>query len=369
MNVAIRTDASTDIGSGHLMRCLAIAEELRRVGHKILFLLSNRERKWIELIRAKKYEYEAIDAPSSIVSPSNAYEKNPNCPNRFRINVDWQEDALETESALRSKKTDWLIVDHYGLDWRWESFIRGNTNRIMVIDDLADRKHDCDILVDCVYGRQTTEYKHLVPSHCKLLLGTRYALLRREFSMWRNYAINRRSQQPNAGCMLISLGGVDADNMTGKVLSILGKVDCLYFGSINVVFGPGFKHEEKIKNMIAKFPKSITLHSNVNNMAERVANADFGIGAFGVSTWERFCLGLPSINIITESNQVGTAAKLQNLQFAGIVFSQTVEKDIFPCIRRLLGDRRIYERISCVVSDLVDGKGICRVVQQMKNLS
>ena len=365
MRVVIRTDVSCEIGSGHLMRCLALADELQKTESEVLFISSNIEQIWMDFIREKNYKCENI-VPSIDRNRSSMYTtKSSHC--RFSNNsIDWQKDSREVKELLRYRKTDWLIVDHYGLDWRWESSMRNHTNRIMVIDDLANRKHDCDLLLDCVYGRELVDYQHLVSQGCQFLLGIKHTLLRPEFSNWRNSSLHRRRNAKKIQKILISLGGVDRENLTGTVIRLLSQADWISDAEVDVIIGHGFKHRSKVEAIIANSPiKKVTLNSNVRDMAKRIANADFGIGAFGVSTWERFCLGLPSVNIITEANQINVTTRLKRLQFAGVIFSESIERGLLTHLYRMTNDEKFYIQISDEISKLVDGKGTYRVAKQM----
>ena len=171
VNIAIRTDASSVIGSGHLMRCLAIADELKNRGASVLFITVSEEQKWIDLIRGRGYTCETIEtAHANGVSQTDSDCNETHERSRHYV-VDWRKDSSQTREVVEGKEIDWLIVDHYGLDWQWESSIRDCVNRILVIDDLADRTHDCDALLDCVYGRMVDDYKSLVPRGCEATIG------------------------------------------------------------------------------------------------------------------------------------------------------------------------------------------------------
>ena len=192
MNIAIRTDASSVIGSGHLMRCLAIADELKNRGASVLFITVSEEQKWVDLIRGRGFTCETIETThASGVSQADS-DCNETHERSLHNVVNWRKDSSQTREIIEGKEIDWLIVDHYGLDWQWESSISDCVNRILVIDDLADRAHDCDALLNFVYGRKVSDYKSLVPRECKLLLGTKFAPLRPEFLNWREIALERR---------------------------------------------------------------------------------------------------------------------------------------------------------------------------------
>ncbi len=366
MNIAIRTDASSVIGSGHLMRCLAIANELKNRGASVLFITVSEEQKWIDLIRGRGFTCETIEtAHATGVSLIDSKCNETNARSQHYV-VDWRKDSSQTRQIIEGKEIDWLIVDHYGLDWQWESLIRDCVNRIIVIDDLADRAHDCDALLDCVYGRTADDYKSLVPGGCELLLGAKYALLRPEFLKWREFALERRRKFQGVNKILVSLGGTDKSNLTAKVLNQLAPLELPNNIEIEVVVGLGFTHLKRVEDQIASLPNKSSLDVGVNNMASRIAEADLGIGAIGVSTWERFCLGLPAVNLITASHQLAAIASLRKQKFSGVLHSSTIASEIVPFLKKLMFDQSIYREYADQCSQAIDGKGLFRLVDFLK---
>ena len=358
MEIAIRTDASHAIGSGHLMRCLALASEMRKVGWKVVFVSSGREEKWIDLIKGNNFECEVIESSLDLCHSLHVDSEEPE--------GNWQRDAVETKQVLKNRRIGWLIVDHYGLGSYWESALRACTKNIMVIDDLADRKHDCDILVDCVYGRTHDNYFGLVPSKCEMLLGTKYALIRPEFCELRNKALKIRSDHKSIQRVLVSLGGVDKGNLTEKVINVLQRINWRTNIELDIVVGHGYQHISRIKKQIDSIPFEAKLNIGVNDMATRIINAEIGVGTFGVSTWERFCLGLPSVNIVSEANQLEAVEKLEQLECAGIVHMHLLENQIRSTINEIVSDTKIYRQLTKSCSRLVDGRGLFRVVSKLQ---
>ena len=368
VKVAIRTDASSDIGSGHLMRCLVLATELKNSGANVQFICSGQDSKWIEYVRERNFDCKVLFPSNYFVVADSQNDSDSSSSKTREIGFDWQQDLAATKNVLDNRKIDWLIVDHYGIDWRWEKALRSYTRRIMVIDDLADRKHECDIVLDCVFGRQPEDYQYLVPNGCRLLLGTNYALLRSEFIDWRSYALSRRNNNLSVRKILVSLGGVDQTNLTGKVLDQLKSVEWNSDFRIDVIAGKGFIHQSEIEQQLASFQVKTTLEIDVNDMANRIANADLGIGAFGVSTWERFCLGLPSVNIVTQENQRHASAALEQQEFSGIMFAHSIEGELVKFVNQLVSDNKLYRKFVLLCSQSVDGKGVTRVIEEIAEI-
>jgi len=221
--------------------------------------------------------------------------------------IDWLDDAAQTKAALTdSARTDWLIVDHYGLDRSWESAMRPFVRRIMVIDDLADRPHDCDVLLDQNYYKNLEHrYEGLVPEHCLKLLGPTYALLRPEFFEARRHL---RQRDGLVRRILVFLGGGDSQNVTSKVIEAIALTSHPEI-VLDVVIGSTNPHHEQIA-ALCSLRRNARLHIQVENMAALMALADLSIGAGGATTWERCLLGLPTLTVVFAANQEQTTIDL-----------------------------------------------------------
>ncbi|MFH0934731.1 MAG: UDP-2,4-diacetamido-2,4,6-trideoxy-beta-L-altropyranose hydrolase, partial [Pseudomonadota bacterium] len=295
-SILIRTDASLDIGTGHVMRCLTLAEALREQGASCRFVCRAHPGNLIDLIRQRGF------VVHSLPSDPDWQPRSTEPAHAAWLGADWQADAEQTKVSAGGTAIDWLIVDHYALDGRWESALRGHSGKIMVIDDLADRVHDCDLLLDQNLGRNAEDYAALVPGGCTLLVGAKYALLRPEFSAQREYSLARRSA-PQLKHLLITMGGVDKDDVTGKVLDALRvctlPADC----RISVVMGPHAPWLAQVRERAANMPWPTMVLVNISDMARLMADSDLAIGAAGCTSWERCCLGLPSLMMVLADNQ------------------------------------------------------------------
>jgi UDP-2,4-diacetamido-2,4,6-trideoxy-beta-L-altropyranose hydrolase len=228
------------------------------------------------------------------------------------LGVDWRADAQQTIAALGNARPDWLIVDHYALDARWERELRNSCRRLMVIDDLADRSHDCDLLLDQNIGRQVGDYEDLAPSFCRTLIGPRYALLRPEFAEMREFSLQRRVA-PEVKTILITMGGVDRANATGQVLQALNDCGLPPDIAITVVMGAGAPWIHKVRALAANSPWRTTVLTDVRDMARVMADSDLAIGAAGATSWERCCLGVPTILLAIADNQRQVAVQLDEI--------------------------------------------------------
>ncbi|MFJ8234648.1 UDP-2,4-diacetamido-2,4,6-trideoxy-beta-L-altropyranose hydrolase [Ureibacillus sp. NPDC094379] len=288
MNVVIRTDASLEIGTGHVMRCTTLAKQLEREGANITFICRNFPGNSILFLQNQGFNVYTLTLPKT----QNHYQW---------IRENWKQDVEDTKSAIASlnKNVDLLIIDHYGLDINWESEMRLEVKHIMVIDDLANRTHDCDLLLDQnYYINMENRYNGLLPNSCIQLLGPNYVLLRDEFLLIDPSKINRDGNVKN---VLVFFGGTDPTGETMKTIQAIQKLNCSEV-NFNIVVGAANPQRRKIEYICSK-SSNITFHCQVSNMAELMMNADLSIGAGGSTTWERCFLQLPSIIIIVAENQ------------------------------------------------------------------
>lgn len=278
MRVFVRCDASTAIGSGHVIRCLTLADGLALRGASVSFVCRQQPGDLCTLIEQRGYRVHRLKG-----DPSG-----------------WEDDAEKTGKLLAGDaEVSWLIVDHYGLDARFEARLRRFDVKILVIDDLADRPHDCDLLLDQnLYHDLGCRYRGLIPEACRTLLGPHYALLRPEFLAARRQLRARRGDLQR---LLISFGGGDAANETAKALAAveLLNTDRLF---LDVVVGLSNPHALSLQAVCAARP-GCTFHTQVDTMAELMSRADLALGSGGTTTWERCYLGLPSLTVVVAPNQ------------------------------------------------------------------
>lgn len=281
MRWLIRTDSSVQLGAGHVMRCLTLAKRARARGVPVEFICRDLPGALLSEIRASGFTLHSLSAELS-------------------------DDFAPTLAIAATAPVNWLVVDHYGIDAAWERRVRPAVSRILVIDDLANRPHDCDVLLDPNYWPDAhNRYRNLVPLECDQLLGPRYLLLRDEFvrvraGLRRSYAQVQR--------ILVNFGGTDEPNVTCMALESLAALD-LPDLQVDVVIGSTNPHHAEVAQQLARLPRA-QLHVQTNRIAELVANADLAIGACGSSTWERCYLGLPTLALVLADNQRLAAEQL-----------------------------------------------------------
>lgn len=350
-HVAFRTDATSQIGTGHFMRCLTLADALKKRGTHIRFVSRGLPTHLRDMLAAKGMEL-------TLLSSNEDSSATDELAHSHWLGASQAQDVEATIQALSDQSWDWLIVDHYALDARWESAMRTSTKQIMVIDDIADRKHDCDVLLDQnFYADMQTRYAGKVPEHCQLLLGPRYALLRDEFRKLREQVKPRTGPVKR---ILVFFGGVDADNYTGRAIKALAEMGTEGL-HVDVVIGAQHPCRAEIETNCAS--QGFVCHVQTNRMAELMAAADLAIGAGGSASWERCCLGLPALSIcVADNQQQQIADAAQN----GLLYGLTSTTDLAAVIKlhvtALLENSYLRRLISDRAMQAVDGRGVLRII-------
>jgi UDP-2,4-diacetamido-2,4,6-trideoxy-beta-L-altropyranose hydrolase len=348
MKAVFRVDASLQMGTGHVMRCLTLGHVLKENRLDVEFICRKHEGNLIDKIHSNGF----------VVHELGMFEEtevDTRLAHSHWLGATQKQDASACIDILGHNQTDWLIVDHYALDEDWQKRLKFCYKKLIVIDDLADRRHQCDVLLDQTFGRQQEDYSDLTPKDCQLLLGSHYALLRPEFAKWRPYSIERR-RKPEFKKLFINMGGVDEDNVTEKVLDELKICNLPNDLKITVVMGSLSPHLESVKSKAITLTYKTEVKVDVENMAEIMANSDISIGAAGSTTWERCCLGLPTIQIVLAKNQINIARTLAKNN--AIRFLQ----DIGELSRVIMNVQYWIADVSNVALQVSDGLGLNRVL-------
>lgn len=337
--MVFRADASSLVGSGHVMRCLTLAQRLRKEENaKVVFIMRRLLGNLIDVVRRQGFDV--------LVLPS-ADRDYKLVGYGLWLTVPMELDAHQTSEVLQQylqkycsnvKFADRFIVDSYALDERWELMLRPYCREIMVIDDLANRRHDCDILLDQnFYLNKDVRYAGLVPEHCKMLLGPEHALLREEFYEAKKHLRKRDGTIKN---ILVFYGGSDLTNETEKAIKALVQLhDEGYDFTADVITGVSNSRREKIKHLCSKY-QFLHYYCQVNNMAEFMNKADLMLGAGGSTTWERLYMELPALVTAVAENQVkcceecGKAGLIDYVGPANYVDNEQIYKYIQVLLRQ-----------------------------------
>lgn len=336
------------------MRCLTLAGRLAAAGTEVSLVAAE----MIEPLRrlAAAAGVRLIELPSA----------RP--PERAREGWDkasWDEaaqddDAARAAEALAGDHIDWIVVDHYGLDHVWETRMRDLAGRIAVIDDLATRRHDCDLLLDQTHRRDPADYEALVGSGTTLLIGARYALLRPEFEEARTAALARRQAPGPVDRLLISLGLTDVGGLTlPAARAALARTGA----EIDVVLGGSAPTLEAVRRLADAEPR-IALHVDTPHISELMTVADLAIGSAGTTSWERCCLGLPTLAFAVAGNQRLIAARLAEDGAVRLAEPED-EGTIGDALVALAEDEAARVRMAGAAAAICDGRGASRVAARL----
>lgn len=283
MKVLLRADASVSMGSGHIMRCLTLAKALTQRGAVCDFICRPHQGHLIDWLREQNVT--VIMLPDTI---DNEVDDARQCLNR-----------LTTSYQL-------LVLDHYQLGQAYCQLMRARSDKILVIDDLANRQHDCDIILDQnLLPNSNERYQQLVPAHCRQLLGPRYALLRDEFYQ----SPSNSNGQPKH--ILVSFGGSDEQNLTTMAVNAIAQLKSEQV-TADIVIGANNPWRAMLQQQVARLP-NVQLHVQCNYMASLMYQARLMLGAGGATHWERCICGLPGLVVTVAENQQATTAYLDEL--------------------------------------------------------
>ena len=367
MKVIFRVDASLKMGTGHVMRCLTLADALRLGGADCQFICREHQGNMIEYIQNKGFRVHALTTTLPTLMILNETDESKN--GTQLSHADWlgatqEQDALECATVIASLQPDWLIVDHYALDAYWETALQPYYRKLMVIDDLADRLHASDLLLDQTFGREPQAYQSWVSSESTVLCGSKFAMLRSEFSALRSYSLKRR-ESPKLQHLLITMGGVDNNNSTGKILEALKHSKLPERCRITVVMGANAPWLTDVRQKAGQLIWQTDVLVNVSNMAQLMADSDLAIGAAGSTSWERCCLGLPTLMVILADNQRAIAQALEDTGASKAITDLSSNVSTSKLIAELLADEQNLARMSLAARQVTDGRGTARLISYL----
>jgi len=334
-----RCEASAAVGAGHVMRCLTLADALRAQGWWCGFAVSP-------------------ETPAAVP-----------CLRRQADGVLPLDDGCDATAIGEwvCGHADLLVVDHYRRDAAFEGACRLWAARIAVIDDLADRPHDADLLLDQTYGRDVADYQPRVPASCRVLCGSTYALLHPAFARLRPDALARRARVNDVTRILVAFGGSDPANATGEILGVIAESGLAV--QVDVVLGAAAPHADAVAAVAASMPQGAHLHADATpeRVAQLMASADLAFGAGGGMAWERCCLGLPTILKPVADNQrrVGRALDRAGAALLADAAGTAGTAVLATALRTLATDRQQLARMSAAAAGLCDGQGASRLLAAM----
>lgn len=350
MNVAIRVDGNVEIGVGHVLRCLTLAHKLASFGVQCTFFVRNIS-SYLSRNISSSFNLILLDSSDADFKVTDNYSTWRGVGEEF--------DAKEFLSKATTIDFDAVIVDHYGLGCRWEKTVSTSFDHTIVLDDLANRRHVCNVLVDQSLGRLISSYFNLVPSTCEILVGPKFALLRDEFS---NVNQNVEKQYD----ILINFGGADKENYTEHVLGMLATCANMHKHSIKIIIGSDYPYTLGLERRVEKLGLKFKLVENPNNVAREISECSIAIGAGGVSLLERSALGVPSIIYAIADNQEHICAEYERQRLGTVIRKGEVYEHIkLASIIDTKLDPKILSKESRLNRNFVDAHGTDRVVAQL----
>jgi UDP-2,4-diacetamido-2,4,6-trideoxy-beta-L-altropyranose hydrolase len=338
------------MGSGHLRRCLALASALRQRGARIEFLCRKHPGNLNHEVVAAGHELHELEPPGppAALAAARHYE--------HWLGADAHSDANETAKRIAAGgKLDLLVVDHYAIDARWEKAIRGQTRRLVVIDDLADREHACDVLVDSAPGsRKFDRYSRLAPG-ARLLIGPGFALLRGEFAQ------ASPADRDEVRRIVITFGAVDGSGYSVRAVSAL-RAALPHEVALDVVIGSTSPQVEVLRRLATE-DDALHVHESPDDVASIFSRADLAVISAGVTAWECAALGLPAVATAIVPNQAAVAAALAELPCALLAQPGSFERDVADCASVLSRQRPLRQLFAKNARAAVDGRGASRVAR------
>lgn len=369
--ILFRLDASEVIGTGHLMRCVALASAFKLRGMHSVFVCRDLNKKFVTYLEKLGFD-----------SFQNGYNTDLQVEEEC-LSSSWTDqmqklDASDTINILKKLESEFglpfvLIVDHYSLNAVWEKTVTERYDLpICAIDDL-DREHQCSYILDTTFGKTKANYQNKIPRHCETMIGSKYSMLRPEFAVLRESSLRRRDQtyvdSSSVKDLVIAFGGADHDNITSRLLSAIEVLPKKFDFNVHVLIGAAYGHKDQLITQIETSRFTTELHHNITDVASLFAKADICIGASGSSTWERCCLGLPTVNLVIAENQkqiaeiLGNSRMLVNATLPKGDFSEDNYRDwndkyLIP----LLSQSSFREDISVNMRKATDGFGLLHII-------
>lgn len=347
-----RVDSSEKMGTGHVMRCLALASELQHRGHSVFFICRKLKGNLISHIEASGFKVVTLPSPASSV--------------QTWLEVDINQDIDETIEALNSiEKTDWIIVDHYGINSDWEESVSNKVKKIFVIEDLTSRSHYCQLMLNQhTISDLTQTYKDKITRECEFLFGPKYALLRNDFNQLHKKVKNKTIKE--AKDIFVFFGGIDATNETHKTLEAIKLLNNENL-KIHCLIGKNNPHFASIERTAFSM-QQVTLYQQLLQPESLMTKCDIAIGAGGVTTWERLCIGLPTLAISVADNQIKALEELDQqgyIRYLGQ--SKSVNADTLASeISEFISNPTSLNEMMKKGLHLVDGLGVSRVCEKLK---
>lgn len=356
MRIVFRADSAIHIGTGHVMRCLVLAKELQAINQLVEFAMWQHDSDMCIYVEQQGFRVHRLKYQANATPKFDGDYEN-------WLPVSQEQDATCFINTV--KNADIVIVDHYSLDISWEKQVsQALTCKMIAIDDLM-RPHLCDLLLDQTLNRKADDYKALCPAYTEMFTDTPFALLNSEFSKVKQEKLESQNSLIADAKLLVSMGGIDNTNITRAIIQQLVHHPLTEVGHISVIMSPKSPHYEGVKEFCNNYEHLFTQYDFIQDMAQFMSEHQLAIGAPGGSTWERACLGIPSVIIPIADNQKDICQQLVSKNAALKVEANQIETELCPSLKRITQNYQSYREKNYLICD---GLGAKRVTHRIKNL-
>lgn len=341
-SVIIRADAGPAIGVGHLIRCLALAEELGGRGYQVTLATRGEGAVLAHAAGAGILRVEAMSGDEGA-----------------------EEELTHLAALVRTVGAEVVVLDGYRFDQSYQRRLRQSVHTLVCVDDLAAGPFDCDLIVNQNLGAQQSDYARLVLADTTLLLGPAYVLLRKSFR-----ERSSRFQVREAGRrVLVTIGGADYQDVALRAVRELAELPDIH---LDLVLGPAYGHADPLARLGLAAAQEIRVHRNVDRMDLLMEQADVAISGAGSTVWELACLGVPMLLISTQDgqgndNQYRLGCTVAD-RGAAVMLGRAddlCDGEIARAVLSLLDDASRRAGLSRAAAAIVDGQGVSRVAEAL----
>ena len=351
MNIAFRVDSSRKIGTGHVIRCMTLANQLEAIGFTVYFICKPIMGDIVNIIKSKGYDVILLSLPNRDEEVDNFSE--------YSCNFDSQQ-VIDLCSLL---SLDLIILDHYFLNYDWEKTVKDHT-KLMCISDFPSGPRACDILLDSSLNRHHDEYRLYVESTCILMTGSDYVMVRPEFEQ--SKSLEAFSKQVSK--VLVTMGGSDPQDFTSRIIKIINQYEANDLSNIqfDIVLGRSYQFTSLVLSLISTSKVNYVVHEYVDDMADLMRDMDVIIASAGTTLWECFSLGIPTIALQIADNQ---EYNIDSCSRAGAIIPINqdcdLESSLITALGDVLGTNDIRHSLRDNGLNICDGHGAQRVAEKI----
>jgi UDP-2,4-diacetamido-2,4,6-trideoxy-beta-L-altropyranose hydrolase len=352
MNIAFRVDSSSKIGTGHVIRCMTLATQLKNLAFNVYFICKPMMGDIVNSIKSKGYDVILL----------NSADRDDESDD-FSVNS-CNSDSQQVIDLCSLLSLDLIILDHYFLNYSWEKAVKDHS-KLMCISDFPAGPRACDILLDSSLSRDHAEYRLDVSSDCLLMTGSDYVMVRPEFALSRSLgAVSKQVSK-----ILVTMGGADPQDYTSRIIKIISQYEAYDLSNIqfDIVLGRSYQFTPLVLNLISTSKFNYVIHEYIDDMAGLMKDMDVIIAAAGTTLWECFSLGIPTIAVQIADNQ---QYNVDSCSRAGAIIPINqdcdLESSLIAALGDVLGTNNIRHSLRDNGLNICDGQGAKRVAENIR---